>query len=70
MYITKKNGMTSSSIQLLSNTTMVILPDKFYFGVTDVGISFTVYANGIFFYKNLINIGLYFNSYLYICVEK
>ena len=46
------------------------LPDKFYFGVTDVGISFTVYANGIFFYKNLINIGLYFNSYLYICVEK
>ena len=49
---------------------IIILPDKFYFGVTDVGISFTVYANGIFFYKNLINIGLYFNSYLYICVEK
>ena len=70
MYISKKNGITSSSIQLLSNTTMVILPDKFYFGVTDVGISFTVYANGIFSLKNLINIGLYFNQYLYICVEK
>ncbi len=70
MYISKKNGITSSSIQLLSNITMVILPDKFYFGVTGVGISFTVYANGIFSLKNLINIGLYFNQYLYICVEK
>ena len=70
MYISKKNGITSSSIQLLSNTTMVILPDKFYFEVTDIGTSFTVYANGIFSLKNLINIGLYFNQYLYICVEK
>ena len=48
MYISKKNGITSSSIQLLSNTTMVILPDKFYFEVTDIGTSFTVYVNGIF----------------------
>lgn len=67
MYISKKNGITSSSIQLLSNTTMVILPDKFYFEVTDIGTSFTVYVNGIFI-KKIINIGLYFN--LYICVEK
>ena len=48
MYISKKNGITSSSIQLLSNITMVILPDKFYFEVTDIGTSFTVYVNGIF----------------------
>ena len=68
MYISKKNGITSSSIQLLSNTTMVILPDKFYFEVTDIGTSFTVYVSGIFFIKKIINIGLYFN--LYICVEK
>lgn len=67
MYISKKNGITSSSIQLLSNTTMVILPDKFYFEVTDIGTSFTVYDN-VFFIKKIINIGLYFN--LYICVEK
>lgn len=52
MYISKKNGITSSSIQLLSNTTMVILPDKFYFEVTDIGTSFTVYVNGIFSSKN------------------
>lgn len=70
MYISKKNGITSSSIQLLSNTTMVILPDKFYFEVTDIGTSFTVYVNGIFSSKKIINIGLYFNLYLYICVEK
>lgn len=67
MYISKKNGITSSSIQLLSNTTMVILPDKFYFEVTDIGTSFTVYVT-VFFIKKIINIGLYFN--LYICVEK
>ena len=48
MYISKKNGITSSSIQLLSNTTMVILPDKFYFEVTDIGTSFTVY---VFFHQ-------------------
>lgn len=58
------------SVHLLLDTTIIILPDKFYFGVTGVGISFTVYANGIFSLKNLINIGLYFNQYLYICVEK
>ena len=80
--LTEKNGKSNLFIgdvykrqvlfpvHLLLDTTIIILPDKFYFGVTDVGISFTVYANGIFFYKNLINIGLYFNSYLYICVEK
>lgn len=67
MYISKKNGITSSSIQLLSNTTMVILPDKFYFEVTDIGTSFTVYVT-VFFHQKIINIGLYFN--LYICVEK
>lgn len=70
MYISKKNGITSSSIQLLSNTTMVILPDKFYFEVTDIGTSFTVYVKRYFFIKKIINIGLYFNLYLYICVEK
>lgn len=53
MYISKKNGITSSSIQLLSNITMVILPDKFYFEVTDIGTSFTVYVNGIFSSKKL-----------------
>ena len=53
MYISKKNGITSSSIQLLSNTTMVILPDKFYFEVTDIGTSFTGYVNGIFSSKKL-----------------
>ena len=53
MYISKKNGITSSSIQLLSNTTMVILPDKFYFEVTDIGTSFTVDVNGIFSSKKL-----------------
>lgn len=74
--LTEKNGKSNLFIKyyfpvhLLLDTTIIILPDKFYFGVTDVGISFTVYANGIFFYKNLINIGLYFNSYLYICIEK
>ena len=52
MYISKKNGITSSSIQLLSNITMVILPDKFYFEVTDIGTSFTVYVNGIFSSSN------------------
>ena len=49
MYISKKNGITSSSIQLLSNTTMVILPDKFYFGVTDVGIFFYRFNAKVFF---------------------
>lgn len=67
MYISKKNGITSSSIQLLSNTTMVILPDKFYFEVTDIGTSFTVYVNGIFSSKNY-KYWIVFN--LYICVEK
>lgn len=52
MYISKKNGITSSSIQLLSNTTMVILPDKFYFEVTDIGTSFTVYVTVFFHQKN------------------
>ena len=37
-------------VHLLLDTTIIILPDKFYFGVTDVGISFHRLTQiGIFF---------------------
>ena len=67
--LTEKTVKVIFLLSIISRT-LTIRYDQFYFGVTGVGISFTVYENGIFSLKNLINIGLYFNQYLYICVEK